>query len=345
MTTAKTDAATTLAAQILDAQVRWTIAQLTADDLPERITALVDDLLAVADTVTVGDLIDPEEAKTLVRLALTRFPASTAATTLAESAGGILHDNPAGEYTLRELIGREQVEQLTDELLALTPTLERALDDLTRSPLVAGLASRFVGRLVNDVVAGNRAVAEKIPGVGGLVSFGAGVAGKAIGKTGEQIGDLFGDTAAKGTEFAMGRLNKIIVATLNDPQMRVAALEVFDLYADRPAGQHEAILSPEDAQRLAGLGQDIAITATASEPFGRLADAFVDGFFATYADHRAAVLLEDLSVAREDLVTHALAIGPRLVDAVADSGELERMIADRLAPFYASPEVLDLLGG
>lgn len=334
-----------IAEQLLDAQVRWTLTRLTGDEVPAVVTQLVDDVLAVAETTTVGDLAGAGQIKSLIRLLAERVPASAAATTLAETSAEILLANPAGEYTLRELIDRDNVERLTDELLALTPSVERVLDDLTGSPLVASLASRFVGRIVNDVLAGNRAVAEKIPGVGSLMNLGTSVAGKAIGKTGEQFEQLFGDTAAKGAEFAMGRLNKIIVATMNDPQTRIAVLEVYDLYADRPAGRLDTVFSPDDGLRIAGLGQDIGIAAAASEPALKLADAFVDGFFTTYAGHPAAVLIEDIDLTRDDLVDYAVAMAPRLLAAAAESGELEQLIRTQLAPFFASDEVAAILAG
>lgn len=335
----------TVAQQLLDAQVRWTVARLTGDELPRLVTALVDDVLAAAEKTTVGELIDAENVKALARLLAARVPPSAAATTFVESCAEILLDNPSGEYTLAELIDRDNAERLTDEFLALTPVVERVLDELTASPLTASLASRFVSRIVNDVVAGNRAMAEKIPGVGSLVSFGAGAAGKVIGKTGEQFGEIFEPAAAKGAEFMMGRLNKIIVATLNDPQTRTAALEVYDMYAERPAGRHDSVLTLDDAARIGGLGQDIVISAAVSEPVLALIDAFVDAFFRTYSGHPASVLLEDVDLRRDDLVDHATTIAPKILAAAADSGELERAVRDQLAPFYASDEVAQILGG
>ncbi|MFT3663021.1 MAG: hypothetical protein QM809_17130 [Gordonia sp. (in: high G+C Gram-positive bacteria)] len=335
----------TVAEQLLNAQVTWIIARATGDELPGLVTQVVDDVLAAAEKLTIGELVDPEEIKKIARTGASRIPPSAAATTLVEAGAQIVHDNPAGEYTLGELIDRDNVARLTDEVLALTPVAERILDELTSSPLTASLASRFVSRIVNDVVAGNRAMAEKIPGVGSLVSFGAGAAGKMIGKAGEQVGDLFEGTAAKGAEFMMGRLNKIIVATLNDPQTRTAVLEVYDMYADRPAGSHDSLISLDDAQRLGGLGQDIVIAAAVSDPVLSLIDAFVDGFFDTYSGHPAAVVLEDVELHRDDLLEHANALAPRVLQAAVDSGELERAVRAQLAPFFSSPEVEAILGG
>ncbi|HNP57202.1 MAG TPA: hypothetical protein PK331_04480 [Gordonia sp. (in: high G+C Gram-positive bacteria)] len=329
---------------LLDAQVSWVINRLTGDELPELATKAVDDVLAVAENATISALVDPATVKSIARTLATNVPPSTAASTLVEHSADVLYSNPAGTYTLRDVIDRDNVGRITDEVIALTPLLEDILDDLTHSPMTAALASRFVGRIVNDVIAGNRAVAEKIPGVGSLVSFGAKTAGKAIGKTGEQFGELFGDATAKGAEFAMGRLNKIIIATLKDPSTRAAVLEVFDLYADEKVGRLDQLMSVEDVRRIGGIGQDVVIAAAVSEPVLLLVDALIDGFFTVYGDSPAAEVLDDLDLSRDTLVEYAVGGAPRLFDAVKQSGELERIVREQLEPFYSSPEVAAILG-
>ncbi len=335
----------TVARALLDAQVAWTINRLTGEELPELAAKAVDDVLAVAEKATLSALADPEMVKSFARMLAKTVPPSTAASTLVEAGADVVMSNPAGTYTLREVIDRDHVARITDEVLSLTPLFEDVLDDLTHSPMTAALASRFVGRIVNDMIAGNRAMAEKIPGVGSLVSFGTKAAGMAIGKTGEQFSEIFGDTAAKGAEFAMGRLNKIILATLKDPATRSAVLEVFDLYADTPIGRLDRLISAEDARRIGGLGQDVVITAATAEPILKLVDALIDGFFTVYGEYPAADLLDELDITREVLVEYAVVAAPRLFDAVAASGELDRIIRDQLSPFYSSPEVAEILEG
>ncbi|MFT3900901.1 MAG: hypothetical protein QM728_11755 [Gordonia sp. (in: high G+C Gram-positive bacteria)] len=334
-----------VAQALLDAQVAWAVNRMTGDELPELAEKAVDDVLAVAEKTTTGALVDPAEIKSIARMIAAKVPPSTAASTLVEQGAEIVLSNPAGTYTLREVVDKENVERITDEVLGLTPFLEKALDDLTHSPMMAALASRFVGRIVNDVVAGNRAMAEKIPGVGSLVSMGTKAAGKALGQAGEQFGELFGDATAKGAEFAMGRLNKIVVATLKDPSTKAAVLEVFDMYADQPVPPLDKMLSVDDAKRIAGLGQDVTIAAAVSEPVLKLMDALIDGFFTVYGEYPAKQLLDELDITRDDLVKYAVAGAPKLFDAVKASGELERIVREQLEPFYSSPEVAKILDG
>jgi hypothetical protein len=332
-----------VARRLLDAQVAWLVGRLTGPGLDEVVAEDVDDLLAAGRTLTVEQLVGPAEVKDLLRHLLAVVPASSAASTLVEAGADAVHDGPGEPFTLAEVIDRENVESLVVEVLGMTDLAEKFLDQLTESPLVATMAARFVGRIINDVVASNRAMAEKIPGVGSLVSFGANAAGKVMGGVDKQIEQVLGDTAGKGAVFAMRRLNKVVIDTLKDPAAKDAALQVFDLYADQPVARLDQVGTRADTQRVAGLLQDIVIAGAPSEPVLALVDALVDAFYATYGATPATQLLEELDITRDDVVEHARAIVPGLLAAAHESGELERILRSRLEPFFASAEVTAIL--
>jgi len=334
-----------LARRLLDAQVAWLVGRLTGPGLDDLIAEDVDDLLAAGGQVSLGSLVTPAEVKGVVRLVVDKVPPSTAASTLVAMAAEVAYDGPAETFSLSDLVDRDHVEGLVDEALGMTDLAETFLDQLTRSPLVATLASRFVGRVVNDVVAANRAVAEKIPGVGSLVSFGASAAGRVIGAADKQLEQVLGDTAGKGAVFVTRRLNKVVVETLKDPTTRDAVLEVYDLYADQPVVRLDQLGSREDVHRVAGLLQDIVIAGAPTDAILALVDALVDGFFATYGDQPVTKLVQELDITRDDLLEHAAGIVPGLLATAHESGELERLVRARLEPFFTSPEVAAILNG
>lgn len=333
-----------LADQLLDAQVSWLVGQLTGPELPDLVARDVDALLDVGTRIDVGTLVDADDVKKLVRLIVTAVPPSTAASTLVGEAADVAWAGPTEPFALSDLIDRENVEGLVDEALAMTDVVAAFLDSIAESPLVATLAARFVGRIVNDVVAANRAVAEKIPGVGSLMSLGASVGGKVIGAADKQFEQLLGDTAGKSAAFAVKRLNKVVVETMKDPTAREAALQVFDLYADEPLPQLKSLGTKKDLHRVAGLLQDIVIAGAPTDPVTSLADALVDGFFRVYGEHPVSSLIEDLGLTRDDIVEHALVAVPRVLAAAHATGDLEALLRSRLEPFFASPEVAAILG-
>ena len=140
------------------------------DDLPTLVAEEVASLLAVGQRLTVGALVDADDVAALISDVLERVPPSTAASTFTAVLAEVLHAGPPGgeEHTLGDVVSREHVEALTDAALAGTDTLKDALDDLTRSPAVAAVAGRFMARVVSEVVQTNRAMAEKLPGLGSL---------------------------------------------------------------------------------------------------------------------------------------------------------------------------------
>lgn len=329
---------------LLDAQVAWLLSRITGAGITEVLAEDIDDLLDAGARLTVGGLVDPAPVKELIRLVLQQVPASAAASTFVGVAADTAYDGPAKPFSVSDVVDRDQVDALLSELLARPDLLARFLDKVAESPLAASVAASFVTRIVGDVLATNRAVAEKIPGVGSLVSLGSSVARGVAGAADKQFEALLGDTAGKGATFAMRRLNKLLVETLSDPAAREAALQVFDLYADHPLGNLHDVAGRDDVHRLAGLIQDLVITGAASEPVLGLGDALVDGFFAVYGEHPVSTLVEDLGITRDELVEQATALVPGLLARAVESGEAERLIRARLAPFYASPEVAEILG-
>ena len=208
-----TDPTDALAARLLDAQVAWVVGRLE-HELPALVARDVADLLDTGSRVSVGTVADPDAITAVIAEVLTRVPPSTAASTFTAVLAEVLHDGPTGEHTLGQVVAREHVEALADTVLSGGDRLRGALDDLTRSPAVSALATRFMGRVVAEVVQANRAVAEKLPGVGSLVSLYAGAAGTVMGAT--QLDALVGAAAGQGAGFAVRRLNAIVVGTHGD---------------------------------------------------------------------------------------------------------------------------------
>ena len=113
-----TDArAETLAQQLLDAQVAYHLDRLTGEQLASTVTRLADDLLAAASEHPIDELVDRDAIKAIVVRALGTVPGSDAVSGIVELATKVVYDGPAEPFPLGELVERERVEALLDELL------------------------------------------------------------------------------------------------------------------------------------------------------------------------------------------------------------------------------------
>jgi hypothetical protein len=333
-----------LAEQLLDAQVRHHLDRLTGVELTTTVTELVDDLLAAAGKHPLEDLVDRDAVKTVVVRALGTVPGSAAVGGLVELATTVGYDGPAEPVPLDELVDRERVEAVLDALLVLTPVLERALERLTASPLVGTTASRFMGRIVGEVLQANKAVADKVPGLGTLMSFGTSAASKVVGAADKQFEGLIGDTMGKGGTFAVRRLNRIVLETLRDPTTREAVLQVWDLVAQERVVGLARYASRDEVSGVVDAVHELVVATAGGEHVAQLGEVVVDAFFDRFGGYTPAELLDELDLSREDLVADLVRMAPGVVGALRETGDLERLLRSRLEAFYSSPEVRALLG-
>ncbi len=335
--------ADSIAQQLLDAQVRHHLDRLTGDRLAATVTGLADDLMSAAGRHQLEDLVDRESIKAIVTRALATVPGSAAVSGIVELATRVVYDGPAEPYPLGELVDRDRVEVLLDELLTLSPVLERALERLTDSPLVSTMASRFMGRIVGEVLQANKAVADKVPGLGSLMSFGTSAASKVMGAADKQFEGLIGDTVGKGGTFAVRRLNRIVIETLQDPTTRAAVLDVWDLLAQEPVAGLRPYTTYDEVAGVVGAVHDVAVTTMFNEHVAHLGEVIVDAFFERFGGYTPTEMLDELDLSREELVADLVGFAPVVVEALRETGDLERILRAQLEPFYASAEVRKLL--
>lgn len=334
-----------LAQRLLDAQVAFHLRRWSEEELGTTIAALAETVLATSGERRIDALVDPQAIKDIVTRALTTVPGSAAVRELVEMAVDIVYDGPEEPYPVGDVVARERVEALLDRLLALTPLLERALDRVSDSPLVATVATRFMGRIVGEVLQANQAVAGKVPGLGSLMSFGTSAASKMMGAADKQFEALLGGTVGKGSTFAVRRLNGIIVETLRDPTTRDALLQVWDRLAQADVVGLADYATRAEVAGVVTATHDLVVDAAAHEQASQLAEAAVDGFVARFGDRTGTEFLDELELSSDDLVSDLVRLAPGVVGALRESGELERLLRAQLEPFYASAEVEALLEG
>ncbi|GAA5059658.1 hypothetical protein [Nocardia callitridis] len=331
-----------IAERLLDAQVRFVLAEVSGDRLTEVVARDTEAVLAVADTLVFGEIVRVEQAKQTVTVIVDLIGGSPVFADMAGVFADAIYDRIAADndYRLGDVVDREPVEALLEKILGMHQAQERILDRLTESPLVATVASKFVDKLLNDFVQANRERAEKIPGVSSLMSIGQSAANRAK-KAAD--GTFVGDLAGKGAMFALKRTNNAIREMLRDAPVHAAAMEFWDLHADEPVSGLRDYLSGKDLNELVLLCYEIAVTTREKEYFGVLLDECVEVFFHKYGEYTLAALLPELGLTGDDIGAEILRYGPAVIEGAKRNGVLAGLIRERLEPFFLSEEVLGIL--
>src|SRR4051794_6239940 len=329
-----------IAERLLDAQVDWVLAELSGKRLEKVIARDVDDALAVADNVRLADVLDPAQAKATVRRVVELAGSGPLVEDFVTALADALYDLGAAEdHQLGEVVAREPVEALIEKVLSMQRLHERAMEQMAQSPLVSTVAAKFVGAIINDFVAQNRQLAEKLPGAKSLFSLGASAANRV-----RNVG-IVADTAERGTQMAIRRTNSALREVIKDAPLKEAALELWDLHADEPVSELRRYMTRDDLRELAGLIHQIVATARTTEYVSAALDEAVDVFFTSYGERSLAALLPELGVTRDDLVDELHRLVPPVVAAARADGRLAGLVRERLAPFFASKPVQAILAG
>ena len=330
-----------LAEKLLDGLVDHVIADVS-ERFDETVVREVDLILAAADTIRLGDVIDPADLKETARLGIDHIGDGALIGELVVPFADTFYNlEQSSEYNLGEVLDREQFEAIVALVLRLNTAQNRFFERLTLSPLVAQLASRFVGKIVGDILAENRKKAEKLPGMSSLFSVGDRVASTAakVGKS--QIDAVTG----KGAEYALKQTEGAVRDLIKNAPVQAAALEVWDLHAAEPVSELRKYLSEEENRDVALLGHDVVQSVRGKELLLALVDAWIDTFFEQRGDRTVEQLLDELGLTRDDLVAEGSRLAPPIIEALIANGVLAQQIRVRFEPFFLADSTLVLLGG
>jgi hypothetical protein len=325
-----------VADQLLDAQVAYLLAELDDDRVVETLTRTVDDVLALAATMRLGDVADVETVKDIARRVVSAVTASPDLEALVGALADAVYAND-GAYALGETVAREPVEALVAQLLAMRTLQDRALDRFTESPLVGVVAAKFVATIIGDFVQQNRQRAEKLPGMSSLFSLGQSAASRMPGM------GMISDAAGKSAQFAVKSTKGAMRDMMRDAPLQGAAMELWDLHADEPVGDLRAYLSQQELRELVLIVHDVVVSARDSQLANDLVGIAVDVFFEQFADRDLASLLDEFGFARDELVADVVRLAPPVIAAAKADGSLAELLRARLEPFFASAEVAAIL--
>ena len=333
-----------LAEQLLDAQVAWVIAEMTGERLDEVVARDVKTIFETAPRIVVDDAVSREQVKATAHTYVAMVGDSPLIELLAAGIADAVYSlADADDHKLGEVIGRDHVEALIVKVIGMRELRERGLERLSESPVVATVASWFVNKIVTDFMQANAERAERIPGVGSIVGASRRAAKVARGQADRHLGDVLGDVAGRGAQFALLRLSNAIKETIEEAPLQDAALEIWDLQAAEPMSNLREYLSQQDLRDLVLIIHEIWLTLRDTEYFTAAVNAGIDVFFDNYGSFTVAELLNELALDPDQLTTDVQLLIPRAIEAIRESGELESIVRERLEPFWRSQQVAALL--
>ncbi|MEO9138913.1 MAG: hypothetical protein ABI345_07570 [Jatrophihabitans sp.] len=332
-----------LAARLLDAQVEFIVGQLTGADLADLLEHDVDDLFTLGAELPLESVVSADAVKLVLHRVIDVAGDSALFTSAIDVVADAIYDLPtASEHKLGDVVARAHVDALIVKVLSMHRIQDKATSRMMQSPAVAAVSTKFVGSIVADLVGQNRDRVERLPGAKSIMKIGLGAASRVQ----QAAQDTFiGDAAGKSAQYAVKRTVAATREVIRDAPLREAALELWDLQAAEPMSDLRTAVTAANMRELVTIVRELLADARGSEYAGDLLDACVDAIFAEHGSTDVAALLVDARLGREEVLFGLQQLAPPLLSALRDTGALDTIIRDRLAPFYESKQLHKILDG
>lgn len=333
-----------IAAQLLEQHVAFEIDALSGKGLQPFLRAEVRRLFALAETTPLSDFATERRCVGAFRrlLVKARIPASAEAfiVSLVLCAGEVIEES---DVTLGEIIGRDRFLEVVELTANLQDYRSRLIADLCNHPLYSELLSSLVYQALARYLVDDNLISQRVPGVGSMLKLGREVANRAVPGLDERLEKRL-------RSYIRGYLPSLISASEQFID-RAISDEAFlqrlsgawrDISAQEVAGLFEG-LNPADVERFGDWGGRYWDELRRSEVFALTGEALIAHVYESYGDEPLALLLGDLGISRSLVSSELVAFAPPLAKRLRDCGYLEELLRSRLAPFYASGPVMELL--
>lgn len=297
-----------VAGRLLDAHVEFARRQLTdSGEFEALVREEITYALRDAADLTLSEAVSRDLVKAVARKYAIAFPVEGAIPELVGRVAARLYERSAADdVALADLIGRKQIDDLTDDIAALGLS-RRLLERILDAPATVDTLVEAVQRSVDS---------SRLPA--GLQRL--------VDGTVETV-------TRKGASYVLNA-NRADADDLLADTMR----DLSRAGANQSIGDMSELVEPGDVEDVVVLVFEFWRLFRETEYFDGLLGDGVDEVFDTYGDTPLDELLADLGIGYDDLVEEGLRFGPPVIAEIDDRGFLEAVLRRRLAPFYASGE-------
>ncbi|HEX6243042.1 MAG TPA: hypothetical protein VFZ61_19145, partial [Polyangiales bacterium] len=212
--------------------------------------------------------------------------------------------------------------EFADKVETLGPARRALIDSISRSPSLATLISRVVGRIVMDSL---------LPGSGRLI-------GSLRAQLEARFGPLLGRFVELRAEHAIDAHRAQLVEEISGEAVRAVADELFDALSNKRLSDSASVFTQQDLEDFVVLGYEYWLTFRRTAYFRSIVAEVVDRLFAKYGEESLVATLEDLGVDPSLLLGELKLFAGPIVALADHTGFLAQHLRALLEPFYASPD-------
>lgn len=322
---------------MLEAHVAYAMAQLT-DGLEQTVEAETTALFGWLDTVTLGEVVDPEALSAAVTRAVREVPRDEVATVVAEGLRHLRAALAEASETVGDLVSQDDAVRWATELAAMTDARDELLTQLTSSPAYSRLVAHVVYYGVKSYLLTENVLTKKIPGASSLVRLGQRSLGAAAPGLEQNVDRQLITFVDANIADTVRESRRFIERMLDDATVVQSASQGWVAVADRPVAASADVLADADADTLADLAWTQWTSLRTTPLVEQVVTSMVHGYVESHSEVAVGALLVDAGVSASWVSGWLTPLVAASLEKPAVRAYTEQRIRDHLAGFYATYE-------
>ncbi|SFM14283.1 hypothetical protein [Marinobacter zhejiangensis] len=340
MTTSPAD----LVNALLEQHVKHEMAALKGAKLRKMIEREVSELMVLADTVTLGRAVSPDQVMGVIRRLVMDMELDGGIPELAgEMAAKVMNAPVQADTLLKDVLSREQTTSILEQVLELKHHRERMISSVMAHPVYQELVSSVVYQGLVSYLYEDNLITRSVPGVGSMMKFGKKMANKAVPGLDESFERRIKAWLSDSLPGLISRSEQFLHKALSDDELRDTVMAAWITLEGRTIGELREGLGDIQLQEFVVLGYEFWLSFRQTPYFEGCCEAVVNHLFEKYGNQSLATLLDDIGVDEGMIMAEMDAFILPLVDVLREEGYLEGFLRRRLSSFYKSAAVKKIL--
>ncbi|SFF65035.1 hypothetical protein SAMN04488120_11722 [Fontimonas thermophila] len=330
----------TVAEALLEAHVEYLMDRLTGPTFADFLAQELDALLDEAGRLTLEEVVTPTMIKRTARRYASEIelggglPELVAAVARAVYAHRI-HDRTA----LKDIVSHARWTEAIDKLLEFKSLREKLVRTVVTSPIYTAFASDLLYQGIKDYLSRSGELTRSIPGARSVMKLGRSVINKASPGIEATLDENLRKYVTRSVEATARRSAEAVLRHLDDAGLRKMAREIWDRIKFEPIGTLRADITADDVEELFVIGYEYWRELRRTEFYTGLIEAGIDAFFDAYGSQPLTVLLDDLGIDRDTILTECLHYAPHVLTQLKRKKVLRAFVRRQLEGFYRSGAV------
>jgi hypothetical protein len=301
-------------------------------------------LLNWVRTINISQLVSAQKIKDVIKTNVVDREIPGAIAEIAGEAAAHLFTSEQHLNThLSEIIDNKQYEGFVEKFLELREQRTEVLNHIIDLPIYRDLISGVLYQAITRYIYESNIISKKVPGVSSMLKMGSKMVSKTVPKLGGAVEDNVKSYISNNLGFILDVSKSFFEDTLTDDEIKVSAMDFLDLLEDKTLGEFQEGMDSLDLSEFVALGYEFWLRFRNTDYFKNSYELMVDYFFDKYSEGDLGILLDDLTITQELVVTEADRFAPQIINTLKESGQLEGLIRRRLERFYTSEEALSAL--